>query len=640
MSSRHSSKTTNTTSERELPPSVNVNILGTTIDKQVGDNTHFMDTNWTSLRLISTDELQSLVQSYLLIHRQDGVDILCELSPLEVYSANQLHDWKHCRLSGKPPYFPTRQIGPIRLHVGMDADCFVDTYAKSFHIAREHSHHFQEHSRHLPSLPRIHDLCQAIVAHGSIDSKRANGQYRVNIGCGGQNWVNGAPCELHGMKFQREVEKEGKFDSALLLKSIGALTEFTWKVTCSLQHDANDHPIAPDSYRRGLYAAHLNAYLQMDQGVGFEDVTLVVSSLHPVIHEVAEHKDIMNDTIAGYTRTAAFNMVMIDNNKLSPTNVHFQGLCNFRKVIGHYVTRQFPKYTLQNADPAGQSLDNIPHTGNQSGTGTIQYIPHDAQLSYHALYFCNELRSSHSKKVRFKGRTTRTSDHQLSFTNGHKKMEKYCHPSMKMADFYMGSYVKGNNVKSMFVLGDAEHAVKISSCNNLEDYAHGKLLYKCLQSLPMSKNQSASSSMAAACYHMDSELNSNEVTFFPGHLDKPFVHTAWFVPLGASTFFTVLSVPQSGNHIQDPDSLCRFQEWKGKLSGTDSKKVDDFLKEFHLQAKKYTKVDSPVTLIYLNKRGSVLAFPANHCYHATITPTKPVGFPRDMLIFHPLDGLT
>ncbi len=269
----------------------------------------------------------------------------------------------------------------------------------------------------------------------------------------------------------------------------------------------------------------------------------------------------------------------------------------------------------------------------------IHYIPLDAQLSYHASYFGNELRSSHSKKVMFKGRKTRTSDHQLSYTNSHNKMEKFCHPSMKMADFYMGSYFKHNKVKSMFVLGDTEHAVTTSCCNNLEDYPHGKLLYKRLQSLPLSQNELATS-MAAACYHMDSELNSDQVTFFPGHLDKPFVHTAWFVPLGTSTFFTLLSVPQSGNHLQDPDSLCHFQEWKSKLSITDSNRVDEFLKEFHVQGKKYTKVDSPLTLIYLNKCGSVLAFPANHCYHATITPTKPVGFPRDLLIFHPLDGLT
>ena len=47
-----------------------------------------------------------------------------------------------------------------------------------------------------------------------------------------------------------------------------------------------------------------------------------------------------------------------------------------------------------------------------------------------------------------------------------------------------------------------------------------------------------SSTVAAGCYHRDADLNSEEVTFFPGHIDKPFVHTAWFVPIGTTSFFT------------------------------------------------------------------------------------------------------
>lgn len=30
-------------------------------------------------------------------------------------------------------------------------------------------------------------------------------------------------------------------------------------------------------------------------------------------------------------------MVLIDNDEDSPTIIHFQVICNFRKVIGHYV---------------------------------------------------------------------------------------------------------------------------------------------------------------------------------------------------------------------------------------------------------------------------------------------------------------
>ena len=77
--------------------------------------------------------------------------------------------------------------------------------------------------------------------------------------------------------------------------------------------------------------------MDMDVEVGFEDVTLVVSLLHPVSHDVSMHKDTMNDTLVGYTRTAAFNLVMIDDGEDTASVIHFQVLCNFRKVIGRYL---------------------------------------------------------------------------------------------------------------------------------------------------------------------------------------------------------------------------------------------------------------------------------------------------------------
>jgi len=89
-------------------------------------------------------------------------------------------------------------------------------------------------------------LCRAIVCHGHVDSKRAVGQYRVNIGNGGQNWREGAPCKLHGMQFQKDLEQAGVLDVTEVLKTMGQLSLFTWQVICSLQNDASDQPIAPD----------------------------------------------------------------------------------------------------------------------------------------------------------------------------------------------------------------------------------------------------------------------------------------------------------------------------------------------------------------------------------------------------------
>ena len=92
--------------------------------------------------------------------------------------------------------------------------------------------------------------------------------------------------------------------------------------------------------------------------------------------------------------------------------------------------------------------------------------------------------------------------------------------------------------------------------------------------------------------------------------------------------------------IQDQDSLTYFNEWKDRLSTNERQIVNEFLRDFDHQAKVHMRQDLVKRVIYLNKRGSVLSFPANQCYHATITPKKPIGFPRDMLIFHPLDGIS
>jgi hypothetical protein len=230
----------------------------------------------------------------------------------------------------------------------------------------------------------------------------------------------------------------------------------------------------------------------------------------------------------------------------------------------------------------------------------------DAGLTYYASDFGNELRSPDAKKVEFKGRKSRTSSQQRTYTNGFNNEGTFCHASMQMADFYVGSYIEHNKkrLRAVFVLGDAECAVETSGCNDVEHYHHGKRLHQyLLRRLPMPVDQNASP-MAAGSYHRDSETNNNEVTFFPGHLDKPFVHTAWFVPIGKASFFTIISVSRVYHVVQEPDSLRLFNEWKERLSIRDCQRVDEFLKEFDIQAKKHMRQDSTTRLIYFNKSAS------------------------------------
>jgi hypothetical protein len=360
----------------ELLGSCNNNLSNlATSDTNNINGTPFKDIAWTSLRLIEAEEMQKFMQSFLLIHRHDGIDVLAELSPLEVYSANNLHDFLHCRLSGKSPFsVPRERISAATIYLRNDSDSFVDKFSKSYHVARGDSEYFREHGALLPSIHQMQLLCQAIVRHGSIDSKRAIGQYRLNLGNGGQNWVNGAPCELHGHQFLQDVQQDGVIDATQLLHAIGGITEFTWNVMCSLQHDANDHPIAPDTFRKQLYAEKLNKFLKISNNeIGFEDLTLVVSSLYPEIHQVSEHKDTMNDTLSGYTRTAAFNLVLIDDQK-TPSILHLQVICNFRKTIGYYVV-PFRKFIVPVANHARQYLDKWNHSIQSVFSGRTELIP-------------------------------------------------------------------------------------------------------------------------------------------------------------------------------------------------------------------------------------------------------------------------
>jgi len=146
--------------------------------------------------------------------------------------------------------------------------------------------------------------------------------------------------------------------------------------------------------------------------------------------------------------------------------------------------------------------------------------------------------------------------------------------------------------------------------------------------------------MAAARYHRDPGIDDDGVSFFPGHIDKAFVHSAWFVPVGTASFFTLVAVPRHFQATQNEYSTKTFENWMKNLSRESRQKVDDFIVDFDAQAKKVMKQEDTLDrLIFFNECGSLLRFPANICYHATITPRRTDGKKRDVLIIHPLDGI-
>ncbi|MFM7526900.1 MAG: hypothetical protein ACKO63_00135, partial [Nodosilinea sp.] len=106
-----------------------------------------------------------------------------------------------------------------------------------------------------------------------------------------------------------------------------------------------------------------------------------------------------------------------------------------------------------------------------------------------------------------------------------------------------------------------------------------------------------------------------------------------------ATFFIVVAFPHSLNIQQDTTSMEEFDGWKNKLSDEAQQNLQNFLKGFDKEAKIYMrKKELLCTNIYALSAGSILSFPANTYYHATILPKRAKGIHRDLLIFHPLDG--
>jgi hypothetical protein len=280
--------------------------------------------DWTSFRLVCHHELEQLVASYLIIRTQENGDLLLKLSPLEVYSADSLGKHLHSRVSGPPATDPTKHTEASRVTIiGSAAPCVLDPTGL-YHVAREGSCYFLEHGSLLVSTEPMSDLCQAVVKYGKVDGSRSSGQFRINIGCGGQHRPDGVPAKLVGLDFVKSIEIDELFNSHSMLRSIGSLTEFLWKTMVGLQRDGKGSPLAPDRHRHELYASFLCKQLFMDNCVGFEDITLVVSILFPRFDGVSEHVDLMNDSLMGYTRTGTLNMCF----KLDDIIIHFQ-VCYF-----------------------------------------------------------------------------------------------------------------------------------------------------------------------------------------------------------------------------------------------------------------------------------------------------------------------
>lgn len=266
-------------------------------------------TEWSTASLLHPAVMDQLCASYLLIHREDGIDVVARLTPLEIYSADLLCNRKHGRFSGDASYYPSSHVGPVSLNVSTNVKSFLDITSKgSYQVARIGSSYLNQHGPLLPNLEECGAICRAVLRYGKQDAYRSSGQFRINIGCGGQDRRDGIPCKLHDGGFKVAISQDPQYNDINLPHLIGRCVEVIWKVLSDMLHDSDCSPMALDPHRDNEYARHLRDYLCIVYQVGFEDVTVVVSSLYPSVDRVNLHLDQMNDNVSGYTRTGTLNI--------------------------------------------------------------------------------------------------------------------------------------------------------------------------------------------------------------------------------------------------------------------------------------------------------------------------------------------
>ena len=154
------------------------------------------------------------------------------------------------------------------------------------------------------------------------------GQFRINVGCGGQHRPGGVPAPLIGLDFDEKLRGDTEFDRDTIISGLGRLTEFLWECMVGLQLEAGQPPMAGDAIRHENYASKLNKFFDMPGSTGFEDLTFVVGVLFPHFDGVSGHVDSMNDRLVGYTRTGALNLsFVLANGTILQLQVRVQYWC-------------------------------------------------------------------------------------------------------------------------------------------------------------------------------------------------------------------------------------------------------------------------------------------------------------------------
>jgi hypothetical protein len=269
-------------------------------------------------------------------------------------------------------------------------------------------------------------------------------------------------------------------------------------------------------------------------------------------------------------------------------------------------------------------------------------VPEDHLLLHAANNFGRDLRNS-TERIIFEGRNSRTADSVQTYTNNYSNADvDYNHYRFRAATFCEKEHAVCHDIKLMKVLGHMippmEVAVDVNSFDHFEsgkgffDHVHEKY-----------GNGHILANMRSAVYHQQFvEEDPPGWYIFEGHIDKNFVHTAWFIPLTNRVFYTIIAVPRRWNIPPHIASEQGYQEWLTMLADEDKGKLVSFKERFLKEARQFMREQDLQVLVYYCCVGTFLSFPANQCYHATITTEKGLRNEtremKDLLIVYPTES--
>jgi hypothetical protein len=241
-------------------------------------------------------------------------------------------------------------------------------------------------------------------------------------------------------------------------------------------------------------------------------------------------------------------------------------------------------------------------------------------------------------EVKYSGRNSKTSGnvqhYENQFTKELPNQVEYLHH--QVAYFHHDQHTATMHFANSQVLGNGQTARQFDTeSNKVSQQNEGMSLWDyCLTKM---FGLYADRKLFTAEYiQQEMELTHSIAQVFPGHIDKAFVTTVMFVPLTTKIFYTWIACPVMWNVNQNANSNYTFQKWVSSLDANHQDAVSTLRHRFLEEARKAMKTEVNV-YVYECWAGSVLCFPANICYHMTITPAKYTspGTPRDLFIIYP-----